>query len=96
MHTYTPENSIFGGSVTNLFSKLCILVEILLGAHAMGGLKSLNDFKFGTFTGRFPSDGVASMAVKGLMKRATNCDSKHPACRALSAPLTFVPMMHQL
>ena len=29
------------------------------------GRKSLNDFKFGTFTGRFPNDGAASMAVKG-------------------------------
>ena len=28
--------------------------------------KSLNNFKIGTFTGRFPSDGAASMAVKGL------------------------------
>ena len=25
-----------------------------------------NGFKFDTFTGRFPSDGAASMAVKGL------------------------------
>ena len=31
----------------------------------MGG--SLNEFRFGTFVGRFPSDGAASMAVKGLM-----------------------------
>ena len=31
-----------------------------------GGGGGLNDFKFGTFTGHFPSDGVASMAVKGL------------------------------
>ena len=30
------------------------------------GQKSLNGFKFGTFIGRFPSDGEASMAVKGL------------------------------
>ena len=29
--------------------------------------KSLNDFKFGTFIGRFPSGAAASMAVKGLM-----------------------------
>ena len=28
--------------------------------------KKLNDFKFATFIGRFPSDGAASMAVKGL------------------------------
>ena len=30
------------------------------------GQKSLNGFKFGTFISRFPSDGAASMAVKGL------------------------------
>ena len=29
--------------------------------------KGLNGFKVGTFTGRFPSDGAASMAMKGLM-----------------------------
>ena len=29
--------------------------------------KGLNDFKFGTFIGYFPSDGAASIAVKGLM-----------------------------
>ena len=31
------------------------------------GRKGLNDFKFDTFIGRFPSDQLASMAVKGLM-----------------------------
>ena len=31
-----------------------------------GGKTSLNGFKFGTHTGRFPSDGAASMAVNGL------------------------------
>ena len=30
------------------------------------GVRSLNDFKFGTFIGRFQSAGAASMAVKGL------------------------------
>ena len=34
-------------------------------AHAKGK-KDLNDFKFGTFVGRFPSDGAASIAVKRL------------------------------
>ena len=28
--------------------------------------KSLNGFKFGTFSGRFPRDGAANMTVKGL------------------------------
>ena len=31
-----------------------------------GGGGNRNDFKFGTFVGRFWSDGAASMAVKGL------------------------------
>ena len=31
------------------------------------GPKSFNGFRLGTFIGRFPSDGVGSMAVKGLM-----------------------------
>ena len=31
------------------------------------GQKSLNAFKFDTSRGRFPSDGSASMAVKGLI-----------------------------
>ena len=42
--------------ITNLLSVLCVSVEVLSCAHA----------KFGTFIGRFPSDGRASMAVKGL------------------------------
>ena len=32
-----------------------------------GGRERLNDFKSGTFIGRFPSDGAASTAAKGLM-----------------------------
>ena len=36
------------------------------------GRKSLNDFKFGTFTGRFLSDGAASMAVKRLSQHLIN------------------------
>ena len=31
------------------------------------GEKSRNDFKFGIFIGRFPSDGAANMAVEGLI-----------------------------
>ena len=31
------------------------------------GGKGFNDFKFGTFIGRFSSDGAANMAVKGLI-----------------------------
>ena len=65
MHTYLPADSVFDDPVTNLLLTLCILIEILSPAHAKGE-KSLNNFKFGTFTGCFPSDGAASMAVKGL------------------------------
>ena len=32
----------------------------------------LNDFKFGTFIGRRPSDTLANMAVKGLMFNICN------------------------
>ena len=62
-----PADNVFDGPVTSLLSTLCILIEILSPAHAKGE-KSLNDFKFGTFAGRFPSDGAASMAVKGLKR----------------------------
>ena len=36
------------------------------GGGGGGGGGSLHDFKFGTSTGRFPSEGAAAMAVKGL------------------------------
>ena len=58
-------NSIFDGPTTNLLSVLCILIEILSGAHTTEK-KSRNGFKFGTSVGCFPSDGATSMAVKGL------------------------------
>ena len=60
-----PANNIFDGPITNLLSILCILVEVLSRAHANRG-KSLNDFKFGTSIGHFPSDGAESTAVTGL------------------------------
>ena len=56
---YTLANSIFDGPI------LYVLIEIFSCAHAKGG-KKLDDFKFGTFIGSFPSDGAASIAVKGL------------------------------
>ena len=65
MHTYTPADSISDGPVTNLFSILYILVEVLSRAHVKSG-KTLNDYKFGTSIGRFSSAGAASTAVKGL------------------------------
>ena len=70
VHTYTLANSMFDGPITNLLSILSISIEVLPGTHAAGGGGggggSLNDFKFGTSSGRFPSDGARNMAVKGL------------------------------
>ena len=49
---------------------MCILKQILSAAHANGRMGveggGLKDLKLGTFIGRFPSDGAASKAVKGL------------------------------
>ena len=45
---------------------MCILIEISSRDHAKGK-KDLNGFKFGNSVGRFPSDGAATMAVKGLI-----------------------------
>ena len=44
-------------------STLCILIEILSGTQAQGE-KSLNDFEFGPFIVRFPSDGPACSAER--------------------------------
>ena len=58
MHAYTPANSgVFDGPVTNLLSILS--VEVLSRAHTKRVKKRLNDFKFGTSTGR-------ERGVKGL------------------------------
>ena len=65
MQTCKLVNSMFDGPVTNLLLILFILIKVLLGAHAKWGI-SFNDFKFGTFIGCFPSDTLASMAVKRL------------------------------
>ena len=72
MHTYTPANSIFDGPTTNLLLILCILIEVLSCAHVKGE-KSLNDFKFGTLIDCLPSDGMTSMAVKGLKATLGKC-----------------------
>ena len=48
MHIYTPSNSTFDGSITNLLSTLCILIETISRAYAKGK-KGPNDFQFGTF-----------------------------------------------
>ena len=60
MHTYTPENSIFDGPVTNLLSLLCILIEVPSRGHA----KILS---LALLLVVFRSDDPASLAVKGLI-----------------------------
>ena len=64
LHESCVAKSTFDGPITDLLSILCILIEVLSNPHAKG--KSLNDFKFGTFIGRFLSEGAASMAVEEL------------------------------
>ena len=64
-----PANSILDGPVANLTFN-----TVHFGRNPFtcsckgrgGGGGGLNDFKFGTVTGHFPSYGVASMAVKRL------------------------------
>ena len=47
------------------------------------GKSHLNDFAFGIFLGRFPSDGAASMAVKGLKEHTCI-----PAISVFDRPIT--------
>ena len=60
-----PANSIFDGHITNVLLTLCVLVEVLLQAHAKRE-KGLNGINSGTCIGCFSSDGAASMTLKGL------------------------------
>ena len=53
------------GPLTSLLSTLCVLTGVLSRVHVKGE-KGLNNFKLGTFSGRFPSYDAASMAMKGL------------------------------
>ena len=78
MHTYTLADSILDGRIAGPISVLRIWTEILSPAHAKRE-KSLNDFRFGPFTGRFSNDGAASMAVKGLTCRwgGAEVEEKH-------------------
>ena len=63
---YTPPNSQLDGPITSLLSTLCILIEILSPAHAIGA-KKLRWFHIWYFL----SGGAASMAVKGLRQMAS-------------------------
>ena len=64
MHIYVPANGIFDGPITNPLLALCILIEILSRTHTKGE-KAVIVPNLALF-GRFPSDGAACMAVKGL------------------------------
>ena len=77
MHTFMQENSIFDGLITNLLSTLCILIEVLSRAHAKEG--SRNDFKSGTSTNCFLSDGAACTAVNGLISFRMTSDNHSDA-----------------
>ena len=68
MNTYTTINSVFDGPITNVLPTLCILIELLSRTHTYGAKKPYW-FQFGTFIGRFLSDGASSLAVKGLKER---------------------------
>ena len=66
MHmTYTSPNSVSDGHNKSTLNTMHFdrnPFHVLMRQ----GQKSLNGLKFGTFTGRFLSDGVASVAVKEL------------------------------
>ena len=63
---------------------LWILIEILSRDYVKGG-KGRNDFKFGTFVGRFSSDGAANLAVKGLKVEWGWCACRSPLIPGLPA-----------
>ena len=65
MHTYTPANSVFDDSITNLIFNTVHYDRSTFTWSSEGG-KSLNDFMFGIFIGHFLSDVMANKAVKGL------------------------------
>ena len=48
-----PQNGIFSGLITNLFSVLCVSMKILSHASAKKKTKRLKDVKFPTFIGLF-------------------------------------------
>ena len=60
-----PADSIFDGPTNKSTFNIEPFDRNLFTCSCEGGT-SLNDFTFGTFIDPFPSDGAASMAVKGL------------------------------
>ena len=71
MHTYTPATSILNGPIKKSLSVLGIVIKTFSHARVKGQT-GLNGFTFGTFIGRFSSDGAESMAVKELMAVCCN------------------------
>ena len=69
------------GPIIYLPSILCILIEII--SRAFKGEKSFDDLKFGAFIGRFPSDGAACMAVKGLRREGRLLPCYHSSVSAV-------------
>ena len=65
VHTHMPVKSIFDGSNFNTAHTYANLSTC--SCEGEKKRKRLNDFKFGTCIGRFPSDVAARMAMKGLM-----------------------------
>ena len=59
-----------------LYFQYCAFWQKSFGALTGRGQKGHNGFKFGTFIGRFPSDGAASVAVKGLTPSLPRCHLK--------------------
>ena len=52
-------------------------------SYAEGGKTSLNGFQFGTFIGRFPSDGAENTAVNGLKgNRSPDADIVQELCES--------------
>ena len=64
-HTHASKH-IFGQSCNQSTFSTVHLDRNPFTCSSKGGKKSLNSWKFGTFIGRFLSDSIASMAVKGL------------------------------
>ena len=54
------------------------------------GENCLNEFKFGTFIGRFPSEGAASVAVKGLRSCLIPPTGNQLKCRCAFISSVFV------
>ena len=64
-HNHACKQYIWWSCNNSTFSAW-ILIEVLSRTCAQGGKKTLYNWKFDSFIGRFSSDDAASMAAKGL------------------------------